>query len=305
MSLKHAIKTGLLRALEVSGAELMRDRLLAAHRRLPAAIVVFHRVSDQISEDGLTVSTTRFRWILRTLREHYHLLPLSHLVSHLEQALPWPPRTVAVTFDDGYRDNFEFAAPILAELAIPATFFITAGAIGTDRVMFWDEHLRGRVPWMDWDQVRAIHAQGFEIGSHTMNHADLGRVGPEQAWQELTRSKAKLEDELGAEVTLFAYPFGRTENMNEENRALVREAGYRCCCSCCGGFVTPQDDPFRLKRTPMDPWFTSPVELHYELRRLAPWRWLARSEPAARTDRYLPGEENRAASSATHRARTS
>jgi peptidoglycan/xylan/chitin deacetylase (PgdA/CDA1 family) len=233
------------------------------------------------------------------------VLPLNRLLDYLEQAHGWPRRTVAVTFDDGYRDNYEIAAPILKEFDIPATFFITAGAIGTDRVMFWDEHLRDRVPWMNWEQVRALHRQGFEIGSHTMNHTDLGRASREVAWQELTTSKAKLEDELGAQVTLFAYPFGRPENMNESNRVLVREAGYRCCCSCCGGFVFPKDDPYRLKRTPLDPWYSTPIELHWELRRLAPQRWLDKNEPTPVVDSYLPVEESRSASAVTQRARTS
>lgn len=273
MDYKPIIKRALLRMVQDSGAEQLRDKIWAGRGVLPAAVLLFHRVTDNIPGDGITVTTERFRTIIRHLRDHYRVESLTHLLDDIERNRIWPSRTVVVTFDDGYKDNYEHAAPILAEYGIPATFFVAVDVIGTERVMSWDEHLRGRVPWMSWGQVRELHAHGFEIGSHTLTHPDLGKVRGSQAWQELVESKARLEDALGTKQLLFAYPFGGRQNITEENRGLVRKAGYRCCCSAYGGFVRLGSDPFDLRRIGVNNWFASTEELDFEIRIAAPWRW--------------------------------
>jgi peptidoglycan/xylan/chitin deacetylase (PgdA/CDA1 family) len=271
---KKIAKLALLGLEQYSGIEWLRDRVWTARRTLPAPVLLFHRVTDDIPEDGLTVSKQRFRAIVRNLRRLYRPMSLTGLLDHMEHGQIWPARTVVVTFDDGYRDNYEHAAPILAESAVPATFFVTADAIGSECVMSWDEQLRGRVPWMNWSQVRELRAQGFEIGSHTLMHSDLGKVRAPRAWEEISTSKTRLEDALGAGVSLFAYPFGGRKNISEENRDLVRRAAYRCCCSAYGGFVTLGSDPFNLQRIPVNNWFSDPHDLDFEIRIGAPWRWL-------------------------------
>ena len=279
MHYRKLLKRALVRSVQLSGAENVRDKLWASRGKLPAAIVLFHRVTDDIPEDGITVSTARFRWVVRELRDHYHPMSLTDLVDHVERQIPWPERTVVVTFDDGYRDNYECAAPILAEYGVPATFFILADAIGTDYVLPWEEHLRGRVPWMELDQARDLLRQGFEIGSHTLLHLDLGKLTGEEARREIFDSKKKLEDLLSTQITTFAYPFGGGENLLPEERELVRKAGYRCCCSAFGGYADLQSDLFNLCRIPIDSSYITPVELHFELRNPAFWRWWKPNHP--------------------------
>ena len=84
----------------------------------------------------------------------------------LERGLE-PNRELAITFDDGYRDNYDNAMPVLEKLSLPATFFVVSQWIGTDVVPRWDERRGVRHPWMTWDQVRSLHRKGFEIGAHT------------------------------------------------------------------------------------------------------------------------------------------
>jgi peptidoglycan/xylan/chitin deacetylase (PgdA/CDA1 family) len=105
--------------------------------------------------------------------------------------------TLSITFDDGYRDNYEVAAPILKRLDLPATFFVTTGFIGTRRVAPWDQNLVRQPGWMDWDQVRSLASQGFEIGCHTDTHIDMGtadeqtvRAGWRRPYRSCTRSSA-------------------------------------------------------------------------------------------------------------------
>lgn len=78
---------------------------------------------------------------------------------------------------------------------------------------------------------------------------DLGIVQGDEARREVEASRSALEERLGQPVDLFAYPYGRSEQLTEENRAMVRELGFRCAPSCYGGRVSPGDDPFRLWRT--------------------------------------------------------
>jgi peptidoglycan/xylan/chitin deacetylase (PgdA/CDA1 family) len=98
---------------------------------------------------------------------------------------------------------------------------------------------------MSWDQVRELHAAGMELGSHTVSHARLACVLAERAYEELEGSKQTLERELGARVSLLAYPAG---SHSRDVLDLVQEAGYEAAFTTASGPVRPGDDPFRLPR---------------------------------------------------------
>jgi peptidoglycan/xylan/chitin deacetylase (PgdA/CDA1 family) len=120
---------------------------------------------------------------------------------------------------------------------------------------------------MSWQQVRVLNERGFEIGAHTRTHADLGRVYGTAAREEIAGARAEIEKHIGRRVELFAYPYGRVENMSESNRAIVRAAGFRCCCSCYGGVARQGADPFRLHRIAITPWYGSPHRLGIDILR--------------------------------------
>jgi peptidoglycan/xylan/chitin deacetylase (PgdA/CDA1 family) len=113
--------------------------------------------------------------------------------------------------------------------------------------------------------VRALDLEGFEVGAHTVNHIDMGKVDRSTAEQEVNESKHRLEAELAKPVPLFAYPYGGLAQMNEENREVVRAAGFRCCLSAYGGDVVPGDDPFYVMRQPISPWYLSPYQFGFEV----------------------------------------
>jgi len=89
---------------------------------------------------------------------------------------PFPPRTAAITFDDSYGDNLG-AARVLAEHGLPATFFVPPAFVGTDHVYEWDRRLPVRLPNLTWDDLEVMAAMGFDIGSHSLTHADMARLG--------------------------------------------------------------------------------------------------------------------------------
>jgi peptidoglycan/xylan/chitin deacetylase (PgdA/CDA1 family) len=226
-------------------------------------VVAFHRVSDAY-RDSLTFPVAHFETICRFFRRRFAVIPLGEMVTRLERGQPLAG-TLAITFDDGYRDNHDLAAPILRDLGLPATFFIVSDFIESEVVPWWDEACDPPPRWMTWSQVRALRASGFDIAAHTRTHADLGAVTGAQAEWEIVGARQALEERLGAPVDLFAYPYGRTENMTESNRELVRRAGFRCCASCHGGVNPPGADPFRLRRIPISTWFATPGQFALEL----------------------------------------
>lgn len=235
---------------------------LSLHRRLAADdffIMAFHRVNDQ-SRDPLTCTTEAFTDYCRFFADHFEVVPLSEQIERLRNGGALS-RTLSITFDDGYRDNYEIAAPIMERYGLTATIFIVSGFIGTDAVAWWDREAGAPMPWMTWDQVRALREHAFDIGCHTHTHADLGSIDAPAAHEELTTSRRILNRELQAPIDLFAYPYGGKQNITEEARAMVRAEGFRCCLSCHGGVNGVRDDPYHLTRIPVSSWYRSPYHL--------------------------------------------
>ena len=177
--LKSLTKSALCAAYLYSGAARVQEWMAQRAGRRFMAILLFHRVTDAIPEDGLTVGTARFRAICGMLRRHFRVVPLAEVFDTLRSGRDMPPRTVAITFDDCYRDNL-FAARVLAEHGLPAAFFVPTAYVGTDRSFPWDCHLPP-MPNLGWDDVREMVRLGHEIGSHTVNHPNLGTAPCEEA----------------------------------------------------------------------------------------------------------------------------
>ena len=170
-----------------------------------------------------------------------------------------------ITFDDGYKDNCEVAARELQRHGLTACFFIATELIGSSRVPPWDAELGIASRWMSWDDVRDLRARGFEIGAHTMNHVDLGAVHGTDAAREIVGSRRRIREEVGIHTPFFSYPFGRADQITEENRGVVRQVGFETCLSAYGGVVRPGSDPFDLKRIAVSPWYISPYQFGFEV----------------------------------------
>jgi peptidoglycan/xylan/chitin deacetylase (PgdA/CDA1 family) len=232
--------------------------------RSKMVIVTFHRVRDDIPENGLTFDPARFERFCEFFRTHFRVVSLAEQVAGCSQAKDMGG-TLSITFDDGYRDNFEVAAPILRKLQLPATFFVVTGFIGTPKVAAWDRTLPRPPGWMDWNQVRELASQGFDIGSHTDTHVDLGTADEKTARIELETSKRILDEQLGKPVQLFAYPFGRRDNISERAREQVRQAGFVCCISAAGGANPPTTSPFELNRIVVGSGYAIPEQFGFDL----------------------------------------
>lgn len=278
-------------------------RAYAAGKRLKGgderiAVLCYHRVSDEM-RDNVTVGVDQFDQQIAHLKTNYTLVSLRDLIdgnlpekphgpqpasrsqpSHGSQSShdPRPSHgsqpshgpVVAVTFDDGYLDNYENAFPILDKHGVGATFFVSTDHITEDKPFAHDLDKLGReLPNMSWDQIREMHRAGMDFGSHTANHVDLGQTDQASAWKELVRSDAAVKKELGIQENLFAFPFGRPQNMTEANHALIKKAGYHCCCSAHGGLNECSAlDRFDVKRIGVNYGFSLPALDAY----MAGWR---------------------------------
>jgi peptidoglycan/xylan/chitin deacetylase (PgdA/CDA1 family) len=143
---------------------------------------------------------------------------------------PCPARAVALTFDDGYADAYSTALPLLRERGMVATFYIVSGFVG-------------QPGYMSWEEVRALHDAGMEIGAHTITHPDLTILNDADASNQIAGSGQAIKAELGMTVESFSYPAGRFDG---RIAALTQAAGFTSATTTVPGAAI--GDPFALAR---------------------------------------------------------
>jgi peptidoglycan/xylan/chitin deacetylase (PgdA/CDA1 family) len=160
-------------------------------------------------------------------------------------------KLAAITFDDGFGDFASAAVPVLREFNFSATLFLPTAFISEcgGRRRFRDRDC------LTWPEVRQILAAGIEVGSHTASHPTLTDLTWPAIESEIALSKSEIESRLGCGVTSFSYPFAFPQ-LDAAFCARLREAliraGYRCCVTTEVGCAAPGDDPYRLKRLPVN-----------------------------------------------------
>lgn len=239
------------------------------HRRMladRAAVVLYHRVTEDAAGNPLACTPEAFERHCEFYGRHFRVVGLGELVDRLRRGGDLS-RCLAITFDDGYRDNYTVARPILERHGLPACFFLATGYVESDRVPRWD-WIRGERPeWMTWDEVSDLVDRGLEVGGHTRHHVDLGDVEGEEARREIEASREDVARRTGLEPRFFSYPFGGPDQISGASRRLVEEAGFACCLSAFGGTVSPGTDLFRIPRMPVSDWWISPYHLGLRLAR--------------------------------------
>jgi peptidoglycan/xylan/chitin deacetylase (PgdA/CDA1 family) len=326
MSLGSAAKTAALEAYGILGV----NSLIHRKHRKHLLVLCYHGVVAQPQRD-------RFRYANTASVDEFdtHIAALARGFSPVSAAdvIAWyggaslPDHPVLVTFDDGYRNNLAYAAPILRKHRVPCVFHMTTSYIGSGRTLWvdelvsrimewpsaalplpeggetrlpaglarralamqckqkckqlpWDvtqrylEQLRATSPepaanaelygFLSWDEVRELHAQGFEIGSHTVDHPILTQLTPAEVTRQLGESKATIERELGASCRVIAYPNGGSRDFSPAVEEAARKAGYDLGLTIVEDFNDAPADAMAVKRLcimghlPVS-WFTSRV----------------------------------------------
>lgn len=198
-------------------------------------VLMFHAIGTPALGDTLglfSLSPERFR-------QHMALLARwtqGQVVAFDAAATTGTGCRVAITFDDGYLDNLEVAAPILSELGLPFTVFVTSEFVRN-----------GKAGFLSPDALRTLAAlPGAQIGAHGAKHVALTQCDEATLRNELTSSRHYLEDVLGREVRTLAYPYGAAD---PRVRDAALAAGYQLGACSLAGINPPERDPLLLART--------------------------------------------------------
>ena len=224
-------------------------------------ILMYHSISRS-NHDRLTVSPDRFAAEMQLLAEQqFRVVSLEEACKRLQsQDLA---RTVVLTFDDGHRDFLTAAAPVLRQHGFTATLFVVTGRLGSNAS--WNKSRR-KIALLTRDELSGLRSEGFQLGSHTVTHADLRTLDEATLERELSDSRAAIA-ELGETFFPFAYPGG---TFTKRERDAVERAGYDCGVIVGGRWGNgPETDRFLLKREPMLAsdsldWFKKRVDGFYE-----------------------------------------
>lgn len=257
--------------------------------RLP--ILMYHSISEEPENDVSPYYRTAtppklFAAQMALLRSQgYEVLGLQAGLEKFSRGDLPDAKLAVITFDDGYRDFYTAALPALRQHHCGATVFLPTAFIGQERCRF-----KGR-ECMTWDEVREAQSAGIEFGSHTVNHPKLYELNLELLRAELTESKATLERELGRPIKSFAYPFAFPSGDRAFVKVfveLLKQTGYAGNVTTKIGLAGKSDDPFTLKRLPINSaddealflaklagaydWLGWPQETFKKIRRLASGR---------------------------------
>ena len=235
---------------------LFLHNALQRHRRSKGnsiPILMYHSISpaeNTASHPYYEVNTAEdvFRRHMSFLKKNgYSTVGLETLTER-----PPPPgaeKRVVITFDDGYRDFYTTAFPILHEFGFTATVFLPTQFIGSD-----SPGLREKCH-LSWQEVRALVDQQIEFGSHTVTHCLLVNENGPRITAELNESKKAIEDRIGRQVRIFAYPYAFPDHRKKFTamvRSILVEAGYRCGVTTKIGLASTGDDHYFLKRIPIN-----------------------------------------------------
>lgn len=211
-----------------------------AVRHYTVPILMYHYINAEESRRSkLGVSPKAFQRQMSFLRRHkYNIVALETLVDLIKEKKKIPPKTVVITFDDGYLDNYTNAFPILKKYNIPATIFVVVDRIGKRL---------GNDDYMSQENIEELLMSGIiSIGSHSVSHPNLSEIESESKLRyEISGSKKILEKALNTKVDFFSYPFG---SLAAKARDFVIEAGYKGAVGTNFPKDYPAGDIYALKR---------------------------------------------------------
>ena len=183
-----------------------------------AVILLYHQVSHSTPK-VTSVSPDTFREHMQYLAEHHQVLPLKEVIETLQNKQPLPDKVVVITFDDGYKNIYDNAHPILKEFSFPYTIFINPPLIGIVGYQ------------LDWHQIKIMANEGASFANHGSQHSHMltkNKSESEESWLrrsllEIETAETILKNNLGYSLKYFAYPYGEFD-LKLKNR--LRANGY-------------------------------------------------------------------------------
>jgi peptidoglycan/xylan/chitin deacetylase (PgdA/CDA1 family) len=159
-------------------------------------IILYHRIAISPINSQYYVPPVKFDEEMKLLHDWgYTTITTELLIKAITEGADLPARPLLITFDDGHLNNYTTAFPIMYKYGFTGVLYIVGNYLGTDQ-------------YMNVDQIKAMTAAGWEVGSHSISHLDLTTLDPYRQRQEIVDSRTLLENKLGVPVLTFAYPFG-------------------------------------------------------------------------------------------------
>lgn len=215
---------------EFNGAEVTDEDM-------GVTILGYHSIEDDFKKDPLVVSKDLFRQHLQEIKDlGYTTITLQQLYDYLYNGAKIPKKSVVITLDDGYKNNYTNAFPILKEFSMNATMFVIA------------DYLDGDV-YMLPSQVKEMSDYGIDIEDHTLTHRDLATLNYDEQLKEVKESKIKLENIIGKKINFIAYPSG---SYNEDTLKAVEESGYIMAVTVKKGQAHKSDNRYKINRVLVD-----------------------------------------------------
>lgn len=235
----------------------IRRKIYKAFHPIVGEIWMLHRVveqrSDKPEQRELEVTVD---WLEQKVLEYqkrgYIFVSISETLRRIEELEnnSFTPlrrrnkrRFVCITFDDGYRDNYTLAYPMLKRLNVPFSVYVTTGFIDNKLPMWW---YKGEQLGLSIEELKALDADPLcTIGAHTLSHPKLDAISRKQQYQEIAESKQTLETLLGHEVRHFSFPHG---SHNDNVLAICSEIGFQTVVQSWGGPLRCGEHPWPLPR---------------------------------------------------------
>ncbi|MCC6508591.1 MAG: polysaccharide deacetylase family protein [Pirellulaceae bacterium] len=220
--------------------------------RFPIAILFYHRVADT-HPNPWTISRKNFSQQLDWLERHFDIVTLREAQNRIQSRFNNRP-TVALTFDDGYAENCDFAMPELARRKLPATYFVATHPVASGEPFVHDAQLHSPLRTNTIAEIQALHRQGFEIGAHTQHHVDIGGLTDyDQVRDEIVGSIEQLNRWGVGPIRYFSFPYGLPENTSQYAIDLLASYGMSGFCTAYGAWNWPDSRGYHLRRIHADP----------------------------------------------------
>ncbi len=205
-------------------------------------ILTYHRIDD-IENDCLTIKPKNFKKQMHYLhKNHYNVITLSNAYKSIKEN-KIKKKSVVITFDDGFEDNYTKAYPILKKFNFPAIIFLIAGKIGKTL-----QYSNREAKALSFGKIKKMQDL-IDFGSHTLTHPLLTKLSKEELIREVNESKKILENDLGSKIDFFCYPKGDFNN----NVKKIVSGYYSVGCSVISGMNNSKTDLFELKRIEISP----------------------------------------------------
>jgi len=250
-----------------------KDKRTDNNEHIP--ILMYHSISDkkETSHPYYQVNTTPavFEAHLQHLHENgYNVINLHDLEIFLTKANS--RKSVVITFDDGFRDFYTNAFPLLNKYSFKATVFLPVAFIKNQRTSFKGKEC------MTWNEIRELNKQGIHFGSHTVNHPQLKHLAKKNVESEIASSKKIIEENTSVKVMSFSYPFAFPQDDKlfiQFYRKTLLTQGYSMAVTTVIGRASVRDDLYFLKRIPVN----NCDDLHFFQAKLyGAYDWLAKPQ---------------------------